>query len=148
MQKARVPRDALVLIGDGARALFLRNVGNPLQPSLQVENVFEQTNPASRDQGSDRPGRTFSSVGEGRSAYEQTDWHQLGEDRFTAMIAEALYRMAHENRFNALVVVAPAKVLGNLRKAFHKEVADRITAEVPKDLTSHAIPEIENLLAV
>jgi protein required for attachment to host cells len=30
---------------------------------------------------------------------------------------------------------------------FHKEVVDRITGEVPKDLTSHPLPDIERLLA-
>ena len=48
---------------------------------------------------------------------------------------------------NELIVVAPPKVLGNLRKAFHPEVADRIAAEIPKEMTSHPIPEIERHIA-
>ena len=58
-----------------------------------------------------------------------------------------LYRHAHANHFNELVVIAPPKILGNLRKAFHAEVAGRVTAEIPKVLTSHPISEIEKLLA-
>jgi protein required for attachment to host cells len=38
-------------------------------------------------------------------------------------------------------------VLGNLRQAFHAEVTERIVGEVPKELTSHPIPDIERLMA-
>ena len=78
---------------------------------------------------------------------EETDWHQLAEDRFAQDIAEALYRSAHAQRFSALVVIAPPKVLGILRQTFHKEVSSRVVGEVPKDLTSHPIPEISRMLS-
>jgi protein required for attachment to host cells len=78
---------------------------------------------------------------------EQADWHYIAEERFAGAIADALYRLAHGNRFDKLVVVAPAKVLGNLRQAFHAEVTERIVGEIPKELTSHPIPEIERLMA-
>jgi len=78
---------------------------------------------------------------------EESDSHQLGEERFASEIAAILYRLAHANQFEALVVAAPPKVLGNLRKAFHKEVVDRIILQVPKELTSHTVLDIERLLA-
>ena len=142
-----IPSRALVLIGDGEKALFLRNAGNSQELKLEVEHVFAHDNPATHEQGTDKPGRTAASAGTARSAMEQTDWHRLGEERFAAEIAAIIYRLAHANKFEALVVVAPPRVLGNLRKAFHKEVVDRITAEVPKELTSHTVPDIERLLA-
>src|SRR5205814_7909050 len=110
-------------------------------------DVFSQDNPATHEQGTDKPGRTSASGGTARSAMEETDWHRLGEERFAAELAATLYRLAHANKFEALVVIAPPKVLGNLRKAFHKEVVDRITAEVSKELTSHTVPDIQRLLA-
>ncbi len=147
MHEVNVPNDALVVIGDGEKALFLRNKGSPQEPRLEVEDILGHDNPATHEQGTDKPGRAFASVGTARSAMEETDWHRLGEERFATEIADTLYRLAHANRFQALVVVAPPKVLGNLRKAFHQEVVDRITAEVPKELTSHPLPDIEKLLA-
>ena len=51
-------------------------------------------------------------------------------------------------QYEALVIVAPPKVLGNLREALHSEVIDRITAEVSRELTSHTVPDIQRLLAV
>ncbi|MBV8742078.1 MAG: host attachment protein, partial [Sinobacteraceae bacterium] len=117
------------MVGDGERAIFFRNSGTPLHPRLTVEKVFEQDNPPTREQGTDRPtrGSEFSgagaaaSVGSPRSNIEQTDWHQLNEDRFSKDIAEKLYQLAHANHFQRLVIVAPPKVLGTLRKAMHKE---------------------------
>jgi protein required for attachment to host cells len=147
MNEVNVPADALVVVGDGEKALFLRNKGDPQAIKLEVEDILAHNNPATHEQGTDKPGRAFASVGSARSAMEETDWHRLGEERFAAEIAATLYRLAHANKFEALVVVAPPKVLGILRKAFHKEVIDRITGEVPKDLTSHPLPDIERLLA-
>ncbi len=142
-----VSHNSLILVGDGQKALFLRNRGNAQRLNLVVERILEQDNPATREQGTDRPGRSFASHGTARSAMEEVDWHHMAKERFAVELAEALYRYAHANRFNELVVIAPPKILGNLRKAFHAEVAERITAEIPKELTSHPIPEIEKLLA-
>jgi protein required for attachment to host cells len=143
----RVSHNSLILIGDGQRALFLRNRGNAQRPDLVVERILEQDNPATREQGADRPGRSIAGPGVARSAMEEVDWHDITKERFAIEIAEALYRYAHANHFNELVVIAPPRILGNLRKAFHAEVADRVTAEIPKVLTSHPISEIEKLLA-
>ena len=142
-----VSHDSLILVGDGQKALFLRNRGNAQRVDLVVERIFEQDNPATRDQGTDRPGRSIASPGVARSAMEEVDWHHIAKERFANELAEALYRHALANRFEKLIVIAPPKILGNLRKAFHPEVADRVTAEIPKVLTSHPISEIEKLLA-
>lgn len=147
MPETRIPHDALVLVGDGSKALFLRNKGNPLNPRLVVERILEQENPATRHQGTDQPGRSVASLGGVQSAMDETDWHQLAEERFAAEIAEVLYRHAHARHFDKLVIVAPPKVLGKLRKFFHKEVTERIAAEVPKAMTSIPVPEIQRLLA-
>lgn len=151
---AGIPYEALVMVGDGARALFLRNKGTVREPSLVVENVFEQDNPPTREQGTDRPtrGSDFTggwggNVGSPRSNIEQTDWHQLNEDRFAKDIAEKLYQLAHANRFQRLIIVAPPKVLGAMRKALHKEVLDRIEAELPKDLVYATVTTIQEELS-
>jgi protein required for attachment to host cells len=148
MAAIRIPYDALVLVGDGAKAIFYRNKGDAQHPNLIVEDVLGEDNPPAREQGTDQPGRGFAAAASARrSAMEETDWHQLAEDRFARDIAEALYRKAHAGRYDKLVVVAPPKVLGELRKSFHKEVAERLIAEVDKTLTGHDVGEIERLLA-
>ena len=46
-----------------------------------------------------------------------------------------------------LIVIAPPRTLGELRKHYHKEVSDRITGELAKDLTGHPVPAIEKAIA-
>jgi protein required for attachment to host cells len=148
MQKPGIPHDALVLVGDGERAVFFRNKGSVVRPDLVVQRVLEQQNPPTREQGSDRPGRLAPGHADTqRSATEETDWHQLAEDRFASDIADALYRSAHANEFQRLIIVAPPKVLGTLRKTLHKEVIERIEAEVPRELATQTVNSIRNELA-
>jgi protein required for attachment to host cells len=142
-----IPKDTLVVVGDGRRAMFLRNRGAAAHPDLFTEGVMEQDNPPTREQGTDRPGRYIGADHVSRSAVEQTDWHQQAEDRFAAKIAEVLYKKAHEHDFERLIVVAPPKTLGTMRASYHKEVAQKVAAEIPKDLTSLPPREIARLLA-
>lgn len=154
----RVPHNSCVLVADGRKMLFFRNEGDGEFPNLQVEGKRVDVNPDTSEQGTDQPGRAFAAAGSprtgvavaaganNRSAYEQTDFHQLEEDRFAAEAAEMLKARALRNEFDSLVVVAPPKTLGELRKHYHKEVEKRIAAEVPKDLTNVPVEEIERIL--
>ena len=36
----RIPHNAYVLVGDGRKALFLRNIGSEIAPQLKTEQVF------------------------------------------------------------------------------------------------------------
>jgi protein required for attachment to host cells len=145
-QQVRIPANALVVVGDGAKALFLRNTGSEQQPHLEVEDVLSHPSASTREQGSDKPGRQGLLGASARGAIEQTDWHSLEEARFAAEVADGLYRAAHAGRYQDLVVVAPPATLGELRRQFHREVADKVVAEVPKDLTGHQTAQIEKLL--
>jgi protein required for attachment to host cells len=148
MPEFPIRHNALILVGDGQKALFLRNRGTPQALDLSVEEILDGgDNPPTREQGTDRPGRSMQSVGSARSAVEQTDWHWLEEQKFATTIAAALYRAALDNRFSELVIVAPPKILGVLRQNLHKMVADRVTGELPKTLTTSPVDQIKRLLA-
>ena len=54
--------------------------------------------------------------------------------------------LAHRGDFDELVIVAPPMVLGEMRKKLHSEVSDRVTAEVPKTLTTHVVADIDAIL--
>ena len=128
----RVPHNSFILVADGEKALFFRNQGDADFPNLILEQKQQHENPADRDQKSDEPGRVFSSIGHRRSAYEEADYHKLEEDRFAAETAELLKQRALRNDFDSLIVVAPPKTLGELRKHYHKEVEKRMTGEIAK----------------
>ena len=154
----RVPHNSCVLVADGRKMLFFRNEGDAEFPNLEIERKRVEDNPKDSQQGTDQPGRAFASAGSPpgqggvslganhRSAYSETDFHQLEEDRFAADAAEMLKERALRNDFETLVVVAPPKTLGELRKHYHKEVEKRITAEIPKDLTNMPVEAIERAL--
>jgi protein required for attachment to host cells len=147
MTKIHIPHDAIVFVGDGCKALFLRNDGDEKFPNLRTERVFLDHNPPTHEQGTDKPGRSFSSVGHGRSAVEQTDWHDLEQHRFARVVAEALEKLMRERHVKALVIAAPPRTLADLREALHKDVKARIIAEVDKDFTGQPVYEIEKHLA-
>jgi protein required for attachment to host cells len=142
----KLKRGLWIVVADGEKALFLENRGDTQYPDLQVVQEMEQANPATREQGSDRPGRYSDGPSVHRSAVEDTDWHRLGKERFADEIAERLYKLAHRGAFREMVLIAPPQVLGDMRRKLHKEVAEKITVEIPKTLTNHTIVDIENLL--
>lgn len=125
-----------VCVADGQKLLLLVNAGDAKFPDLQVIRLVEQDNPPNREQASDRPGRVFNSMGDRRSGYEETDFQQLAEDNFAAGVAEILKRRALENRYEKLIVIAPPRTLGELRRHYHKVVAERIVAEIAKEATN------------
>jgi protein required for attachment to host cells len=141
----KIPHHAVVFVGDGRKALSLRNEGDAKFLNLKVEALFEDENPAAHDQGTDRPGRVSKASGQ-RSAVEVTDWHEIEERRFARQVAAAAERLVRSDQSAALVVIAPPRTLAELRLAFHPDVKHRIVAELAKDLTKHAIADIEKHL--
>ena len=146
MSKLRIPHDAFILVGDGRKALFLRNDGDEKFPNLKVEQVEQMENPPTREQGTDKPTTVFQSADGRRSASEQTDWHNLEEQRFARDIAARMEGVMRKRAVKSLIVVAPARTLAELRTAFHDDVKKKIVAEVEKDLTKHPVHEIERHL--
>lgn len=142
----RLDHDICILVADGEKALFLRNVGDALHPNLQVFREVHEENPPTREQGTDRPGRLSDGSGGHRSAVADTDWHKVAKERFADEIAARLYRMAHRGDFQKVVLIAPPVVLGEMRKKLHKEVSDKVAGELPKTLTNHPVHEIEAML--
>jgi protein required for attachment to host cells len=146
MTSLQLEHDIWVLIADGEKALFLRNEGDAEYPHLQVVREMQEENPPTHDQGTDRPGRLNDASGEHRSAVDDTDWHRIAKERFADEITDRLYKMAHRHDFEKMVLVAPPVVLGEMRRKLHKEVSDRVVAEIPKTLTSHPIAKMEKIL--
>lgn len=137
---------AWVVVGDGQKVLFLVNEGDEKFPNLRCASVEKHQDRPTREQGSDAPGRAFSSINEIRSAVGQTDWHELEKERFAAAIAERINKASQAHAFSQIIIVAPPKILGDLRQEFTAETKAKITAEIPKDLTHHSIAEIEAAL--
>lgn len=146
MTEITIPHNAWILVGDGEKAIILRNEGDADYPNLIVERLFEHENPPTREQGTDKPGRYNDGPSAQRSAMENADWHAIEKTRFAKEISGRLYKLAHAGRFEKLVIVAPPHTLGDLRQNLHDEVRSRVIAEVDKTLTQHPVHEIEKVL--
>jgi protein required for attachment to host cells len=139
--------NALVLVTDGRKTLFFRNEGDENQIDLRTEDFEEREDAKDRDLKSDAPGTNAQSGGySGRVAYEETDFHQQEEDRWAVAAAEQVNKRVLRNDFDQLVIVAPPKTLGQIRKKLHKEAERRLVCEIPKEMTGRPIPDIEALL--
>ncbi len=147
MSGLKIDSGAWVLVCDGAKALVLRNTGTRKDPDLTTQNVYEHVDAKSRELGTDRPGRSFSSAGSRRSAVEQTDFHDQAEQKFLAGIAARLDKAALAGEIQSLIVVAPPRAIGMLRRAFTPHVRQVLKAEVEKDYVKMPIHEIARHLA-
>jgi len=141
-----LPHQALVLVADGRKLLFLRNYGDENQIDLRTEAHDERGDRKDSDIKTDAPGTMKQRFGYGRPAMGETDFHQQEEDRWAKDAAEELKKRALASDFEALVLIAPPKTLGILRKELHKEVERRIVLTLNKEMTDRPIPDIEELL--
>lgn len=133
------------LVADGGRARILKDVGRDEMP--EEEEFVSDAKPLG-DIMADQAGRTFSSVGNRRSAMElHSDPVRDRERAFAAMLAETLDRHGSAGRFDELVVVAAPQMLGDLRAACPGSLRAKITQEVDKNLTGLAGKELAEAVA-
>lgn len=136
-----------VLIADGAQARVLENTG-PGKGLKQVEGLdWTIETLQAQDIVTDRPGRSFSSVGSGRSAMEpKTDPVAHRETEFVKAVAATLDRKHQSGAFDRLVVAAAPIALGDLRKALSPAVKKTVVAELNKDLTNLPTAQLDQHL--
>lgn len=141
-----LPHDALVLVADGRKMLFFRNQGDDNQIDLRTEAHDQREDLEDREMKSDAPGTVQQSAGYGRSTYEEVDFKELEEERWIKDAAAEINKRALANDFESLVIVAPPKSLGILRKELHKEAERRVMVTINKEMSGRPIPEIEELI--
>ncbi|MGV3490095.1 MAG: host attachment protein [Devosia sp.] len=132
-----------ILIADGATAKVFEH--HPKEGFTAVEDLMFAQEPLKASEiMADKPGRSFSSGSDGRSAMEySSDPVAVRERRFVEHVAEELERKHRQKAFDQLIVAAAPTALGDLRPAFSKGLKDVIVAELPKDLTNLPTPQLE-----
>jgi len=142
-----------VVVADGGKLRIFENRG-PGKGLIPVQGLNrEDAHLRDRDIEADRPGRSASSMGHGRSAIEpHTDPVDYRETAFAKTVAETLEQKWSTGAYQRLIIAASPTALGNLRAALCSAVDKAIVAEVPKDLTHVPTPDIaqhfETMLAV
>ena len=147
MSKPKIRHGEWVVVCDGKKALVLENAGDEKFLNLKTREVLDHPDLKTHEIGTDEPGRSFSSVGHGRSAMEQTDWHTQEEERFLQKLAGHLDAAVKAGQTKSLVIVAPPRALGVLRPAYSHDLRKALQAEVDKDFVKMPVHEIEKHLA-
>lgn len=130
------------VLADGARVrIIAHRVGDrevftdvhygEIEPAVAAEARL----PA-RALASDRPGRTHESATPTRHAVDwKTDPHEEAKERFGRRVAELLNQAAAEELYDGLVLVAPSRALGVLRRRLGAVARERLVREEGKDLS-------------
>jgi protein required for attachment to host cells len=124
-----------IVVADQAEAIFYD------APSLDArpEEVGRISDPAAhlhdRDLGSDRPGRSYESVGGARHAIERENGpHWQEAVRFARRISCRLDDALRKGEFDELIVVAGPPFLGLMRSELSRPARERVVHEIRKDL--------------
>jgi protein required for attachment to host cells len=140
-----VSHGAIILVIDGARMSLFRNRAKNFMIDLEVIDHDAKHVARTAELGTDKPGRSFSSMGQGRSAYQSSDFHQAEEDAFALAATERLNKLAHEFDVNFIVVATP-RVLGFVRQHYSAELRKRLVAEIDKDIAGRPTQDVAALL--
>ena len=147
MANLKIREGDWVVVCDGAKALILENAGDGMHPNLKTKEVHEQADAKTHEQGTDAPGRSVNSVGARRSAMEQTDWHEQEEQRFLAKLAARLDKAVLAGETRSLIVVAPPRAIGVLRRQYSAHIRQALKAEVEKDYVRMPVADIARHLS-
>ncbi|OJU88716.1 MAG: host attachment protein, partial [Shinella sp. 65-6] len=123
---------------DGNQARLLKGV-NLLKDGQQnpEQEVFRWEPKKAQDIMADKPGRSHSSVGPGRSAMEySSDPVREEQQKFTAEVASRIDDYAAEGAFDRLVVCAAPQTLGDLRSKLSDKARTLTTAEIDKNFSN------------
>ena len=141
------PIQTWIVVADGARARIFshKGPGKPLEQVLDQDFIGDKR-PA-HDLGTDRPGRSHQRMGAVHHAMEpHEDLHQLEKRNFAKRVAKILDEATQKKTMDRLVLIAPAKTLGDLRAALSKQTMGLVTAEATKDLTHVSLKELPSHL--
>jgi len=134
-----------ILIADGGQAKVFEHTGAGTGLRAVSDFMLEEEHLKAQDIMADKPGRSFSSVGQGRSSYQpETDPVQAREAQFVKSVAERLDRRFQSGDFQRLVIAAAPAALGDLRPHLSKGLQGALIAELPKDLTNIPTGKLES----
>jgi protein required for attachment to host cells len=126
-----------VLAANSSRATIF-TADSPIAPLTELESF---DNPDARakqsDLVTDRPGRTFDSVGAGRHAKAvEVEPKEQEQIRFAKAIADRLEQGRVANAFERVVLVAAPAFLGHLRGKLSAPLGALVSLELDKDYTA------------
>jgi protein required for attachment to host cells len=128
-----LPHGTTVAVADGEKLNLFRNAGD--ETELKLAAV-----PAA-DVSKDNHGS-----GSRQDSSGNPDASQSTEDGFSAGIVAMLNKKVLDGAIDGLVVIAAPRALGEMRKHYHKALAALLIGEIAKDLTGHAVADVETAI--
>ena len=125
-----------IVLADSSRARILTRGATDTE--FDVVSAFEaaEAHAESHDLRSERPGRGRESANPAHHAIEpRLDPHEASSMEFLGTVAAYLNENARGDEVGGLLLFAPPRALGHLRKMLSDPVAKKIRLESPKDLT-------------
>jgi protein required for attachment to host cells len=123
------------VIADGGGARFVeRNERGEFRTVSSF--VASELHKRAHDLGLDRPPRTKESASPARHAIEpRRDLHQAAKEDFVKLVAGHLEEEHKRGQFDGLVLVAPPRVLTELKDNLSNQMAKLVVNDLQKDLT-------------
>jgi protein required for attachment to host cells len=137
-----------VLVADAGHARVLEQSGSKGNLALVDGLEFEHPIAKSSDMVSDSLPRTFDSVGPGRHAITpKSDPHRAEKRNFAKELAQILDARLAQKAYDRLIVIAPPRMMGDLRPNLSETVRSRLERELLLDLADAPIREISRRVA-
>jgi protein required for attachment to host cells len=128
-----LPKGTTVAVADGEKLNLFRNAGD--EAVLRLEPATH----SDLDTGSQGSGSRRNSSG-------NPDASQSREDDFSIGIVDMLNKRVLDGNIDGLVMIAPPRALGEMRKHYHKALVGKLIGEIAKDLTGHGISDVETAI--
>jgi protein required for attachment to host cells len=129
-----LPSGCTVAVADGVKLVLFHNTGREGQAQLTAS-----------PQATVNDDHSGSDTGHRNSA-ANPDQAQVDEDGFSVGIADLLNRQVLCGDITQLVIIAPARTLGGLRKHYHQKLSAILLREIGKELTGHTVQDIEKAI--
>ena len=142
------PKRTWIAAADGAHARILQHAKPAEGTKTIASEIFAETADFTRELGDDRPGRTFNSTGKMRHAIEpRCDLHEKHKEEFLRKFATHLDGALADDHYDQLILVAPPRVLGHLRKYLSHKVLNKVHGEILRDMAQRPDKEIADAVS-
>ena len=131
----QLPKGATVAVADGEKFNLFRNAGD--EADLKLTPLAHDA--VDDDHQGSTPGRHGSSA--------NPDGGQDEEDGFSAGVVELLNKQVLAGKISSLLIIAAPRTLGAIRPRYHARLTAILTGEIAKDLTGHALQDVEKAIA-
>lgn len=140
----------LILVADGGHGKFYLNEG--VHKGVTLVEEYDNKLNYTRELGVDKPGRTFESADGARHAMApRVDFHDQEKKTFAHFLSDKLNHKVSSKEIDRIIIVAPPKILPELRNHLNNEAKQILVGELNKDLTkvkSQDLPQHLNGIAV